>query len=94
MERAEAKAILKQEIARFREKSYADLIALVEQSDGFDVTGPSGKVYVLDVSAVWDGNHSGNVRLLLAIDDGSWRTTFSPLTDDFIMTADGLFIGE
>jgi hypothetical protein len=57
------------------------------------VKGPSGKTYQLEIQAVWDDPKKENLRVMGAIDDGGFRVFF-PLTDDFIITRDGKFIGE
>jgi hypothetical protein len=36
----------------------------------------------------------GVVRVVGCIDDGHLPSAFRPLTDDFIMTPDGSFVGE
>ena len=42
---------------------------------------------------MWDGKKDGNLRIIGAIDDGGLRA-FIRLTEDFILTPDGSFVGE
>ena len=63
------------------------------QQDTKEVTGHSGTVYQLEFQAVWDGKKDGNLRIIGAIDDGGLRA-FIRLTEDFILTPDGSFVGE
>jgi hypothetical protein len=55
--------------------------------------GPDGREYQIEVEVMWDDQPGGAVRVLAAIDDGSFRA-FLALSDDFIMGPDGQFIGK
>ena len=94
MDKREAHELLASHLAGYRERSYAELIALERAGPTtVEVAGPSGTCYQIEVQVVWDGARGGDVRVLGAIDDGGWRA-FMPLTDDFIMAPDGSFVGE
>lgn len=93
MDRNEAKAILAQELAAYRNRSYGELLYLLETQDTREVKGASGKIYQIEIQAVWDDKKGGNLRVMGAIDDGGIRA-FVPLTDDFIISQDDSFIGE
>jgi len=41
----------------------------------------------------WDSKKGGDIRVMVAADDGGLRS-FIPQTYDFIMAPDGSFIGE
>jgi hypothetical protein len=58
-----------------------------------EVVGPDGKTYQIDVQFFWDDKPLGSVRVMASIDDGGWRA-FLPLTDSFILTPSGEFLGE
>ncbi|MEA3510923.1 MAG: hypothetical protein U9R51_05755 [Actinomycetota bacterium] len=45
------------------------------------------------MQAFWDSRQPGDLRVIVAIDDGGWRA-LSPLSADFIIAADGHFVGE
>jgi len=83
MDDARARAILRDETAGFRSRTYGELAALVG-ADPLRVEirdGETGYQIVIDV--VWDGEPHQAVRVLGAIDDGGWRA-FVPLCEDFI----------
>lgn len=93
MDKEEGLAILKERLQEYRERSYDELTQLIDSQDTFQVSGPSGAEYQLEVQAFWDGGSPGDLRILGSIDDGGWRA-FSPLSEDFIMKSDGTFVGE
>ena len=57
------------------------------------ITGEEGRPYQLEAQAFWDSGKGGDVRVMVAADDGGWRA-FKPLTGDFIMRPDGSFVDE
>lgn len=93
MNEDEARAILAQELQAWRGRPYAALAAAVGDSWYAEVIDPSGARSQLEVNAVWDDRPARNVRVIGSIDDGGLRA-FVPLSDDFIVAPDGLFVGE
>jgi hypothetical protein len=93
MDSAEARSVLAAELARYRSQSYEALQRLLRTPDTYEVSGPSGTKYQVEIQAVWDRRHGGDLRVLGAIDDGGLRA-FVPLTDDFIIAPNGTFVGE
>lgn len=88
MDRREAREIIAHELAKYRTQSY-ELRAIVDAPKRtFEVVGPSGTPYYLDIRAVWDDKPEGDVRVIGCIDDGGWRA-FLPMTDSFIKEPDG-----
>lgn len=80
--------------AELRRESYRALVdRYLRESDNRTVTAESGVQYQVEVQAFWDGRRPGNLRVIIAIDDGGWRA-FRPLSTDFIVAADGTFVGE
>jgi len=59
----------------------------------YDITGPSGVEYQIEIGAFWDGKKCGDVRVMGSIDDQGW-SVYCPLTEDFIKAPDGSFVGE
>jgi hypothetical protein len=55
--------------------------------------GPSGARYRVALTAEWDDDPGGNLRVIGSIHDGGWRR-FLPLVQAFIRARDGSFIGE
>ena len=94
MDKDEARFVVAQQLHSYRELSYAELLRLLDRPDDFEVSGPSGTTYQMQVEALWDDKRGGNLRVRAAIDDGSgWYASF-PLADDFILSPDGSFVGE
>ncbi len=93
MDNAEAKAVLLQESAKYRAKSYGDLKGLLGRQETYQVRGPSGVVYQLEVQAFWDDKPNDVLRVRAAIDDKGVRA-YVPMVEDFLMAAAGTFVGE
>ena len=93
MNKDEALALLDQELAKYRPRSYEDLQYLLKTQDAYEVIGPTGISYQIEIQAVWDDRPGGNLRVMGGIDDGGIRA-FMPLTRDFIVSPTGEFIGE
>jgi integrase len=69
--KAEAREILRTELARFREVAYDQLVAMVDAPKRTtEIVGPSGTRYYLDTVVYWDGEAGGDVRVIGMIDDG------------------------
>jgi hypothetical protein len=93
MDKIEAKALLASELRKYRSRSYGELHARIGSQDTFDSFAPSGTRYQIEVQFFWDGQPNGNIRVMGSIDDGGWRAIL-PLTDSFILSWNGQFIGE
>jgi hypothetical protein len=65
----------------------------LKRPETIEVRGKSGAVYQVQTQAVWDGGADGDLRIMVAVDDGGWRA-FLPLSEDFIVAPDGSFVGE
>jgi hypothetical protein len=94
MDKAEARAILAAQLESLRSTSYHELVErLLDDPETTEATGPSGTAYQLESQAFWDGGPGGDLRVTVSIDDGGWRA-FVPLTESFIVSPDGSFVGE
>jgi hypothetical protein len=95
MDNTEARQVLAEHLSRYRARSYSELAVLVESKhvDAFTAKAGSGQEYHLEFVFYWDNKRGGDVRVIGSACDGSWRC-FVPLTDDFIMSPDGVFVGE
>ena len=81
-------------IAELRTESYQTLVThYLDGSHHRELVGESGVSYQVEILAVWDGLQPGNLRVIVAVDDGRWRA-FIPLSEDFIIAPDGSFVGE
>jgi hypothetical protein len=95
LDKDEARAIGARKIDELRNLPYEELLRFIDPVHE-DVTGRSGTVYQVEVFAFWDGGRKardGNLRVMVAVDDGGW-SAFSPLTNDFIIAPTGEFIDE
>ncbi len=93
MDRYEATRLLEKELFRYRNEPYGRLLRLLEEQDDFTVAAPSGKVYQVEINAVWGRKKRGELMVVGAIDDGGLRA-FMPLTLSFTIRPDGTFVGE
>lgn len=94
MDRREAETILAAELAQLRTESYGALVQrLLDKQETPERIGASGTRYQLELQAFWDGEPHADLRVIGSIDDGGWRA-FVPLTDSFIRSPDGGFVGE
>ena len=89
----EARALLESEIAAWRAKSYTELSIHVGESRHVDRVGQSGTHYQLEMEVMWDHKADRDIRVIGSIDDGGWRA-FAPLTESFILSKAGEFVGE
>jgi hypothetical protein len=90
---AEAREVLATEIERLRCTQRKELLHLLDDSENYEVAGPSGTVYQVEVEAWWEDTPSENLHVLVAVDDGGW-SAFKPICDAFIVAPDGSFVGE
>ena len=94
MDKAEARVIALARVRELRELSWAELRErYLDREEHADVTGPSATTYQVETLAFWDDREEGDLRVLVAVDDGGW-TAFSPLAEGFIIAPDGRFVGE
>lgn len=93
MDHAEARHVLAGEIARCRATPRTDLLDLLRAPRHREVAGRRGRMYQVEVQAFWDNRASGDLHVVASVDDGGLRA-FCPITDGFIVSADGRFIGE
>ena len=93
MDKAEAKLLLSDELSRYRELPYAELFSLIDHSETFERTARSGVSYQIEMQVFVDDISRQTLRVMGSIDEGGWRA-FVPLSDSFILSPDGSFVGE
>ncbi len=103
--------VLSEELKKFRNYTYEKLADLVkkEHVEAYEVAGPEGNRYQVEIQFFWEGKPNGNIRVMGSIDGIDLKpslTGFSLLrlmrgigiipdaTDDFIMSPTGEFVGE
>jgi hypothetical protein len=80
-------------LMRLRTSSYADLLKYIDKPVSTLLNGADGKKYQIETQVFWDMKKSGNIRVMVSVDDGG-LTSFKPLSGDFIISPDGSFIGD
>jgi hypothetical protein len=93
MDKAEAQGLLEAAVAELRAKGRPELERLIGAPDAYSVEGKSGTTYQMEKQAFWDDKKGQDLRVLVSIDDGGWRSLF-PTSYSFIMAPDGSFVGE
>ena len=93
MNKQEAQSLLSKILTGYRKYSFAELQSRLGEIDARQVNAESGAQYQVEVQLMWDDDRQQNIRVMGAIDDGGWRA-FLPLSDSFIMSPDGSFVGE
>ena len=94
MDKEEAREVLRLIMARYREYSYAELTAMIDDVHTSEVEGPSGVIYQIEIQVMWDLREGGDLRAIGCSDDGSFLNALRPQSDDFLMRPDGSFVGE
>lgn len=96
MDKKEAQSILVEHLARYRTRSYAELASWVRggRIDTPEGVGESGKHYQIEIQFFWDDKPDGDVRVVGSVSDGLGFRAFVPLTDSFILSPEGRFVGE
>ena len=94
MDRVEAQRLLTEILAEYLQLAYSELVARIGNDEYLRVRSPSNIEYQVEIQFMWDGEEEGNVRVLAAIDDGSFRGAFRPVCEDLIVAPDERFLGE
>ena len=83
MDKAEAKRILDEHLARYRNWSYAELIQLRDLHHKAKIKGPSGTNYNFELEVDWEKDPDGPVRVSASVNDGNVKD-FTPVSDSFV----------
>ena len=89
----EARRILKKRLAKLRALSYRDLAERIDSVLTEEIARDGERSWQLEFEVSWDDQPSGNIRVSGLIDDGGLRA-FVPITDSFIKSSSGEFVGE
>ncbi len=89
----EARKVLAERLAKLRPLTYAELVEKIDSVLTEEIARDSHRTWQLEFQVAWDDEPGGNVRVLGTIDDGGLRA-FVPLTDSFVKSPAGKFIGE
>ena len=95
MDREEAAAVADGVIARLRTMGYDALVKrLLGEIEVEEIVGASGVTYQAEIQGMWDAGKPPALMVMVGVDDGGFRSSFSPVHRSFIVTHDGSFIGE
>ena len=93
MDSPEARAVLAEQLQPYRGMGYKTLQRLLAEADIFEIRGPSGASYRLQIEAVWDDRPGGNLRVFGLLENGEGLGAHAPLTEEFIIASTGAIIG-
>lgn len=93
MDKAEALAILEDEVWALGQLTYEQLRSYYEGPRTFARKGPSGTTYHLEEQSFPDDRRTQSLRVLISIDDGG-MSAFKPMTKDFIVTPDDAHLAQ
>jgi len=94
MKKSEARTVALSRLQSLRGTSWSELKSrYLNMPDVIETETESGAVYQVEILAFWDGVAEGDLRVVVSVDDGGWRAIV-PLTEDFIVSPDGSFVGE
>jgi hypothetical protein len=82
------RALLEAAMQEHQSRSYQSLAGAIGQVHLRSERGADGRDYQIEIEAEWDDLPGGPVRVVGAIDDGSFRD-FLPLSAEFIIAPDG-----
>ncbi|MCA1833341.1 MAG: hypothetical protein ABR548_06660 [Actinomycetota bacterium] len=96
MNRAEAQRVIGAVLDELRDMSYDELVeTFLDDPHAREIEGPdSGTLYRVEIEAFWDDREGENLRVLVAVDDGNGLRGYVPVTEDFTIAPNGLFVGE
>jgi hypothetical protein len=95
MDREEAGAVADGVIARLRAVNYDALVKrLLDEVETEEIVGASGVAYQVEIEGQWDSGQPPDLMVIVCVDDGGLRSSFSPVNRSFLMTSDGSFIAE
>lgn len=82
------RALLEVAMLEQQSKSYNALAGGIGQVHVHSQRGSDGRAYQIEIEAEWDDQPGGAVRVVGAIDDGSFRD-YLPISAEFIVAPDG-----
>jgi hypothetical protein len=82
------RALLDAAMLEHQTMDYDALAGTIGQAHVRSVQGADGREYQIEIEAEWDDQPGGAVRVVGAIDDGSFRD-YLPISAEFIVAPDG-----
>jgi hypothetical protein len=88
-----AQRLLNEWLAKLRAVPYRELASRVDSVTTDEVMRDSERSWQLEIQVLWDDEPDGNVRVMVSVDDSGLRA-FVPMTESFIKSPTGEFVGE
>jgi hypothetical protein len=88
MDKAEANRLLEQELKAYEELSYLQLQERLDELVAYEVKGPSGATYQVEIQVLWDDlRKKAGILVMGSIDDGNLfsLTSYIPLTKSILI---------
>ena len=91
MNKKEAGKILEVKLDEIKLLGYGKLKEWVVEKnvEVFEITGPDGVEYQIEIQAFFDDNIEKDIRVLGSIDDGTLPASMFPVSSDFIISENG-----
>ena len=93
MDTVAAQRILNEWLLKLRAVPYRELASRVDSVTTDELVRDSQRSWQLEIQFLWDDEPNGNVRVMVSIDDAGLRA-FVPMTQSFIKSPSGEFVGE
>ncbi len=94
MNKDQLRRLLAAEMKALKSLSYEELFTKLEKVETKEF-GEKEDFHQIEIQVFFDDpSEKKNLRVLVAIDDGSLRKAIFPLSNDFIMTPQGKLLGE
>ena len=93
MDTVAAQRVLNEWLAKLRAVPDRELASRVDSVTTDEVARDAQRSWQLEIQVLWDDEPNGNVRVMVSIDDGGLRA-FVPMTESFIKSPSGEFVGE
>ena len=93
MDKVAAQRLLDEWMAKLRAIPYRELASRVDSVTTDEVVRDSERSWQVEIQVHWDDEPNGNVRVMVSVDDGGLRA-FVPMTESFIKSPSGEFVGE
>ena len=93
MKHAIARKLLQDELENLKTRPYSFFAQSVNRTTHKKIIGQDGAPYQIEIEVFWDSRRGGDIRVLGSVDDGQVRPS-APLTEDFVITPAGTFLGK
>ena len=88
-----ARKLLNDELETLKTRPYSFFAQSVNRTTHKKIIGQDGANYQIEIEVFWDNRRGGDIRVLGSVDDGQIRAS-APLTEDFVITPAGAFVGK